>query len=450
MIYGQITAEVVQKSSKELKGSGGPTLVDADSWKHFLCSRAYDNHPYHLAEAISGLAKRLCTDQIHPDCLHGFIAGRLIPLDKGADSQGNPGIRHIGIGEVLRRIVGKSVMYVFRADIQLAGGCLQTCTGVRAGIEASIHAMNAAWHNQFTEGLLQVDADNTFNRLNRRIALHNIKQICPSIHMYLLNHYQRPAHLTVSDGSTQQTLLSEEGCTQGDPAAMIFLCHGCKPLVDQLHGFTNKDLCMQSWYADDSSAIGKLKEIKIWWQKLSTLGPKYGYYPKACKTKLVLKDSSLMNYAKSLFADTEINITIHGQKHLGAVIGTDDSRQKYVAEKVSKWVDDITELSNIARKEPQAALSAFTKSICHRWTFIQHTVPNTKDLFIPLENCLRNVFIPSIIGRPISNVERSIISLPVRFGGLGIANPSENCEREYEASQIVTQFLEPVVPEIAL
>ena len=38
VIYEQITAEVIQKSSRDLKGSGGPTLVDADSWKHFLCT----------------------------------------------------------------------------------------------------------------------------------------------------------------------------------------------------------------------------------------------------------------------------------------------------------------------------------------------------------------------------------------------------------------------------
>ena len=41
VIYEQITPEVIQKCSRELKGSGGPTLVDADSLKHFLCSHAY-------------------------------------------------------------------------------------------------------------------------------------------------------------------------------------------------------------------------------------------------------------------------------------------------------------------------------------------------------------------------------------------------------------------------
>ena len=52
VIYEQITAEVIQKASRELKGSGGPTLVDADTWRHFLCSRAYGKQPYNLAEAF--------------------------------------------------------------------------------------------------------------------------------------------------------------------------------------------------------------------------------------------------------------------------------------------------------------------------------------------------------------------------------------------------------------
>ena len=83
VIYEQITPEVIQKCGRELKDSGGLTLVDADSWKHFLCSRAYGKQPYLLAEAISNLAKRLCIDQVHPDCLLEYTSGRLIPLDKG-------------------------------------------------------------------------------------------------------------------------------------------------------------------------------------------------------------------------------------------------------------------------------------------------------------------------------------------------------------------------------
>ena len=239
--------------------------MDAESWKYFLCSRAYGKSTYHLSEAISGLAKRLCSEQIHSSSLVEFIACRLIPLDKGQDRDGNPGIRPIGIGETLRRIVGKSVMSILKNDVQVAGGCLQTCTGIRSGLEAAIHATSTAWDNQSTECLLQVDADNAFNRLNRKVTLHNVKEICPPLATFLHNHYQSAAHLFVNDGSKQELFLSEEGCTQGDPSAMAMYSVGAKPLTSDLAKSVDQEKCKQAWYADDSSATGQLVEVKKWW-----------------------------------------------------------------------------------------------------------------------------------------------------------------------------------------
>ena len=164
-------------------------------------------------------------------------------------------------------------MTSLRSDIQTACGCLQTCTGLRSGIEASIHACTEIWQDQSTECLLQVDAENAFNRLNRKVALHNIKQVCPAIHRFLYNHYQQPAKLTFSDNLQQDSVLSEEGATQGDPAAMAFYGAGTKPLVDTLAETVDQEQCKQSWYADDSSAAGKLREVIHWWEKLVIVGP---------------------------------------------------------------------------------------------------------------------------------------------------------------------------------
>ena len=98
------------------------TLVDTDSWKYFLNSRSYGSQPTHLAEAVCGLAKRLCSENVHPDMLEEYVACRLVPLGKGADKSGNPGIRPIGIGETLRRIVVKAVTTILKQDIQKACG----------------------------------------------------------------------------------------------------------------------------------------------------------------------------------------------------------------------------------------------------------------------------------------------------------------------------------------
>ena len=125
------------------------------------------------------LRKKMCRESIHPDMLKEFVANRLIPLDKGEDKNGKPGVRPIGIGEILRRIIGKVVVTNIRSDIIDAAGPLQTCAGLKSGIEASIHAMRKIYEKDDTEAIMLVDAENAFNNLNRGAALHNIKEICP-------------------------------------------------------------------------------------------------------------------------------------------------------------------------------------------------------------------------------------------------------------------------------
>ena len=105
------------------------------------------------------------------------------------------------------------------------------------------------------------------------------------------------------------------------------------------------------------------------------------------------------------------------------MIGSTTFRSEYVTKKVSKWIEDVNDLSKIAKEEPQVAYSAYTKALCMRWGFLQRTIPNTKEFFAPLEETIREKFIPAIIGRRVTDAERKICSLPVRMGGLGIQNP---------------------------
>jgi hypothetical protein len=112
------------------------------------------------------------------------------------------------------------------------------------------------------------------------VTIHNIREICPTFHRYIKNTYQKAAKLVTNDSNRTELLLSDEGCTQGDVAAMAFYGLGIQPLIKHLSSKVDKESCKQSWYADDSTAIGKLKEIRRWWDELSLTGPKYGYYPK--------------------------------------------------------------------------------------------------------------------------------------------------------------------------
>ena len=146
---------------------------------------SYGDHSQHLSDALALLARRLCTDYMDPAILGPLLANRLIPLDK------SPGTRPVGIGEVPRRIMGKSITGVLKGDIMQAAGSTQLCAGQESGIEAAIHAMIRLFKADDTDAILLVDADNAFNRLNRAVALHNIRFICPQLSIALINIHLR-------------------------------------------------------------------------------------------------------------------------------------------------------------------------------------------------------------------------------------------------------------------
>ena len=244
-----------------------------------------------------------------------------------------------------------------------------------------------------------------------------------------------------------ETIFSEEGSTQGDVTAMAMYAIATKPLIDILTEKTDPSVCQQVWYADDSSAGGKLSEIRKWWDVLNEAGPKFGYFPKPSKTILILKDPELFSTANQLFSSTGIKITHTGERHLGAVIGSTEFRSEYVNAKVDSWVQDVEQLATLAVDEPQLAYSAYTKALCMRWCFIQRTIPDSGQYFLPLENVIRQKLIPAIIGRNVSDIERRLLALPVRLGGMGIQNPTTTAEIEFKNSMLATRFLSQIIED---
>ena len=205
-----------------------------------------------LCEALSDIGKRLCTEEVNPLYLQPYNSSRLIPLDKA------PGIRPIGIGETLRRIIGKSIMTLLKYDITESAGPLQVCAGQEGGCEAAIHAMKKAFKTNECDAVLLVDATNAFNNLNRKVALQNIKILCPELSLFLQNIYQTPSTLFVNN--SKQHLLSKEGTTQGENAAMAFYAISTVPLIRSLSCETlREENLKQAWFADDSSAAGTLR-----------------------------------------------------------------------------------------------------------------------------------------------------------------------------------------------
>ena len=55
--------------------------------------------------------------------------------------------------------------------------------------------------------------------------------------------------------------------------------------------------------------------------------------------------------------------------------------------------------------------------------------------------------LPALCGREVSDLERRMLCLPLRFGGLGIQNPMITADMEYESSSRVSSHLVKVICE---
>ena len=155
VLFDIITAEAIRKSALLTEGSAGPSGMDAFCWRPLYT--AFGEKSNELCSAIAAFGKRICSIYVDPSSLMAYTSCRLVPLDKC------PGVRPVGIGEVVRRIVGKAVMKVVKRDLQEAIGSVQLCAGQEAGCEAAVHAMENLFTGDDTEAMILVDATNAFN-----------------------------------------------------------------------------------------------------------------------------------------------------------------------------------------------------------------------------------------------------------------------------------------------
>ena len=345
---------MIREAALRTKGSGGPSCVDAVGFKRILACKSFKRSSTNLCDSLAILTKRLCTEYVDPLTIEPILANRLIPLDKG-----NGEVRPIGVGEVIRRIIGKCVSRVGKQDVIDACGATQVCAGHKSGSEAAIHAMHNIFESDETDAALLIDASNAFNSLNRAAALHNVRVLCPIIATYAINTYRAPARLFVIGG---KELLSSEGTTQGDPLAMSLYAISLQPLITLL---AIRSSAKQCWYADDATGTGALRDIRKWWDELLAAGPALGYYPNAKKCWLVVKPEKLKE-ANDVFAGTGINITTEGRKHLGAALGQRSYLKEYVGSKVKEWISEVTLLAEFATSQPQACYAAFTFGLRHK------------------------------------------------------------------------------------
>ena len=147
---------------------------------------------------------------------------------------------------------------------------------------------------------------------------------------------------------------------------------------------------------------------------------------------------------KEAFKGTAINVTVQGQRHLGAAIGSQEYVQEYVNDKVANWISEITKLAEFAVTQPQASYAAYTFGLKHRWTYFLRTL-----LLEPLESAISRVLIPAITDRQCGQLDRDKLAPPICLGGLGIGSSSSDAYFDCASSVTVTApLVEQIVSQV--
>jgi hypothetical protein len=112
VLFTALDGELIRKCALQASGSAGVSQQEDKLW-HQMVSK-FKETSANLCTSVASLARRLATGAVDPKPLEALLANRGVALDK------NPGLRPIGVGGMLRRILGKAIMHVTLPDVQRA------------------------------------------------------------------------------------------------------------------------------------------------------------------------------------------------------------------------------------------------------------------------------------------------------------------------------------------
>jgi hypothetical protein len=138
-----ITLATIEKVATRLSGAPGPSGVDAVDLQNWLLR--YGNESSALQEELAEWASSLANQHPPWAAYRALMACQPVALDK------EPGMRPVGIGEIFRRLLAKTILLVVGKYATCACGNLNLCAGLKAGIERVVHALRDTWEEDLND-----------------------------------------------------------------------------------------------------------------------------------------------------------------------------------------------------------------------------------------------------------------------------------------------------------
>ena len=142
-----------------------------------------------------------------------------------------------------------------------------------------------------------------------------------------------------------------------------------------------------------------------------------------------------------MFGD-EVNFTIEGQRHLGAVIGSQEFKYLYCREKVFGWKGELEALSEIARNQPHAAYTVFTTGYTSKFTYFMRSKESFEDYVDPIQEAIDDLLLSILFGQtePLPRNLRQLVTLTPAQGGLRVPDLQVEAPQQFAASTTTTAW----------
>ena len=127
------TQEAVATVVRKMSGSAGLLGPDSEHLKD-MCMR-HGVASERLRDSIAALTGWVANEHVPWAAIRALRACRLAALDK------QPGVRPVGIGETISRLMSKVVLYLCGFQATDSASNFNLCAGLPAGIEGAVHAM---------------------------------------------------------------------------------------------------------------------------------------------------------------------------------------------------------------------------------------------------------------------------------------------------------------------
>jgi hypothetical protein len=357
-------------------------------------------------------------------------------------SKKDGGIRPIAIGSTFRRITAKIACNGVREDIGSYLKPKQIGFIKKGGCEAAVHACRSyvRRNKKSKKIILKIDFKNAFNCVERDILLLRIKEKAPSIYAFMWQCYSSTSSLFFGN----EQISSEVGAQQGDPCGPMAFSLCIHPIIEMLLSEFNV------WYLDDGTLGGDpeivLNDFKILVQECKKIGLEVN--PTKCELFFCGdKDQSIIDEFNEVSPGIKV-IQNNDLELLGAPI-TEEAEERILRKMHDKLKIMFERIGTL-----NFHMAFFLLKNCFSIPKLTYLLRSSgyfkhKDILISIDEDIR-LTLETICNSKFDIDKWSLISLPVRCGGLGIRKSTDICLPSFLSSvNSVINLVTLIYPELS-